>query len=228
MEKNENNQTFINSKHTRTNIEKKTRLAFLRGITLTSFIINITLLITVIILAKMPKTEIPYVIEISRDGEASLIKDAAVIYETWEPSKTTIMQTLKTYIVALRSVPKDNFISKENIKKVYALSSGDAADYITSYYSTSSPLTLSESIYRRVNVYAAIPMIDKSNLYQIDWNEKDYSLSGTLKEERNYRGIFKIQHYKPQTSELQELNPLGLYVSDIEISPIQNGSVIYE
>ena len=138
------------------------------------------------------------------------------------------MHTLKNYINWLRSIPRDSLVIKENIKKVYAYSSDRATDYITSYFSSASPIAESENIFRRVSVYSAIPVIDKSDIYQVDWNEKDYSHSGTLKNERNYRGMFKIKRYKSENTGQQEQNPLGLYISDIEITSIQNGGSSYE
>ena len=221
-------ETFIASLHTKKNIERKVNSAFLKGALLFCFLLNIALCITIVIIARLPKTEIPYVIEITKDGNASIIKDAAVTFSKWEPSKTTVMHTLKNYIIWLRSIPRDSLVIKENIKKVYAYSSDRATDYVTSYFSSASPIAESENIFRRVSVYSAIPVIDKSDIYQVDWNEKDYSHSGTLKNERNYRGMFKIKRYKSENTGQQEQNPLGLYISDIEITSIQNGGSSYE
>lgn len=226
--KTDEDKKYISSLHTQKNIAVKVRTAFLTGAVTVCIFLNVILCITVVVITKLPKTEIPYVIEITKDGDANIIKDAAVTFANWEPSKTTIMHTLKNYITCLRSIPKDNLVIKENIKKVYALSSDKATDYITSYFSSHSPIAESENIYRRVVVYAAVPLIDEGNIYQVDWNEKDYSRSGSFKSEKNYRGMFKIKHYKPSNMGLQEQNPLGIYITDIEISQIQNGESVYE
>ena len=55
---------------------------------------------------------------------------------------------------------------------------------------------------------------------------KTYSLSGTLKNEKNYRGVLYIEYYRPRTKNLQEVNPLGIYVNNIEISEIKDGYVV--
>ena len=60
-------ETFIASLHTKKNIERKVNSAFLKGALLFCFLLNIALCITIVIIARLPKTEIPYVIEITKD-----------------------------------------------------------------------------------------------------------------------------------------------------------------
>lgn len=221
--------TYIASLHTRATIEERDKKIYYKGVSLAFFTSTVVLASLSLVLALKHKTEIPYVIEINREGDARYVSDAVSTLSSWSPSTTTVMNILRDYIVSLRGVTEDSSIQEERIKKVYSHSTKDAASYASLYLKETSPMERLRSEKVTVDVYAITPLDEKDgSLYQLDFNEKTYSISGTLKKEENYRAILKIKFYRPRTKGLQEANPLGIYVERIEISKIKDGYVIYD
>ena len=101
----------------------KTSLIIYRymGVAVASLIISLFLLIALVYLALKPKTEIPYVVEITTDGDVRYVKDAVTTLSSWTPSQSTTMHVLRDYIINLRGVSSDRSVQVERIKKAYAL-----------------------------------------------------------------------------------------------------------
>lgn len=212
---------------TKENIKASLIIYRYMGVAVASLILSVFLLIALVYLALKPKTEIPYVVEITTDGDVRYVKDAVTTLSSWTPSQSTTMHVLRDYIINLRGVSSDRSVQVERIKKVYAFSTGDATKTINEYLEETSPVERLERETVRIDVYAITPLINgNEKIYQLDWNEKTYSLSGTLKNEKNYRGVLYIEYYLPRTKNLQEVNPLGIYVNNIEISEIKDGYVV--
>lgn len=180
-------------------------------------------------LANRQTVSIPYVIEISKDGTAKYIDNASTTLSEWMPSTATVLKVLEDYVISLRGVSSDAAIQQHRIKKVYAYSTGSALKSAQDYLLENNPLERSESERIEVSVYAATPFIGGSDdIFQLDWNEKSFGSNGTLVSETNYRGILKTKRYVPKTKGIQEINPLGLYVTDLNVSEIKDGYVIYD
>lgn len=224
---NDDNTKYISTFLSNKNIYEQSKIALYKGIALSNILLSVFLIFGLIYVSLKPKTEIPYVIEVNNDGEAKYINNAVAKFSNWEPSKTTVMQILSTYIKNLRSISTDKNIQTENIRSVYAFSTHNAIKVISEYLKNNSPIDRSEKETVRIDVYAITPNLNTNNtIYQLDWNEKTYSLSGNLKNEKNYRAQIEVGFYRPRTKNLQELNPLGIYVEDIEISEIKDGYTI--
>lgn len=221
--------TYIASLHTKATLEEKDKKIYYKGVSVAFFTSTLVLAALCLLLSLKHKTEIPYVIEINREGDARYVSDAVSTLSSWSPSTTTVMNLLRDYIVSLRGVSEDSVIQEERIKKVYSHSTKDASLYVNSYLKDTSPMERLRNEKVIVDVYAITPLDEKSGtIYQLDFNEKTYGLSGTLKREENYRAILRIKFYRPRTKGLQEANPLGVYVESIEISKIKDGYVIYD
>ena len=180
-------------------------------------------------LANRQTVSIPYVIEINKDGTAKYIDNASTTLSEWMPSTATTLKVLEDYIISLRGVSSDVAVQQYRIKKVYAYSTGDALKSAQDYLLENNPLERSDSERVEVSVYAATPFISGSDdIFQLDWNEKTLSMNGALKSETNFRGILKTKRYMPKTKSIQEINPLGIYVTNLNISEIKDGYVIYD
>lgn len=226
---NENISKYISSLHTKACFEERDKKVYYKGFSIALFIALLLVLSLCVILIMRQKIEIPYVIEINREGDARYVDNAVSTLSEWSPSTTTVMNLLRDYIVSLRGISEDSNIQEERIKKVYAHSTKDALYYVNSYLKETSPMERLKNEKVVVDVYAITPLDTKNNsIFQLDFNEKTYGLSKDLKKEENYRAILKIKFYRPKTKGLQEANPLGVYVNEIEISKIKDGYVIYD
>ena len=192
-------------------------------------VVSILEFILIFVLIKRQTVEIPYVIEIQKDGSAKYIDNASSSLSDFSPSVQTTLKVLENYIISLRSVSFEASIQEDRIKKVYAFSTEDALKSAKKYLEEKPPFERALKERVEVSVYAATPLYKTdSSLYQLDFNEKTYTLGGELKDETNYRAIISTKIFKVRTKSLQEENPLGIYLTRLEISKIKDGYVIYE
>ena len=220
---------MINTKHTDEKINKRINAAFYKGISYALIAITVIEAFLIIVISSQKTTNIPYVIEINRDSEVKYIKNAVSTLKDWEPSSAITIKTLSDYLESLRGVSVDENIQKKRIRNIYQFSTADSVKLVDEYFKMTNPLERGKTEYVDITVYAATPGIhDDKNIYQLDFNEKTYTLNGKLKNEENYRAIIKTQHFIPRTETQQITNPLGIYVSKIKISKIKDGYVLYE
>lgn len=176
-----------------------------------------------------PKTQIGYVIEVNPlTGEQKKIENAVKEMSEFTTSEYLMLNTIKTYITSLRTVANDDGVNRENMKRVYAFSTGNATNFIHNFYEENNPLIISNEKNEKVDVviYNCMPINSASGLkFQVDWNEIRRSTNGNFKSEQNYRADIDCKQYKA-TKQTSEVNPLGFYITNIYISEIKNGFII--
>lgn len=217
----------INSIHSAQNTQRKIKETFYKA---TSFLLTIFALfelVAIVVLYSQQKIEIPYVIEISREGDVKYKKDIALELANWTPSTATKIKILKDYITDLRSICADEHMQVKMIKNIYAFSVENGLKEAEKYLLETDPLSRVGKERVDIDVYATTPMInDDENVFQIDWNEKTYSPAGALLSEQNFRAVIKTKYFTVKTHEMQTINPLGLYICDIKTSAIKDGYTI--
>ena len=58
-----------------------------------------------------------------------------------------------------------------------------------------------------------------SNIYQVRWSEKEYSMNGDLTNRATqYAGLFQIVINPPTSEENILINPLGIFIKDLTIT----------
>ena len=186
-------------------------------------------LLIIVFLALKPKTEIGYVVEVNPlTGEQRTIRNAVKEMSSFTSSEYLFLNSVKSYITALRSVSSDDGINRENKRKVYAFSTEKATNYINSWYGENDPIKINNEKRQKVDVviYNCMPINTASGLkFQVDWNEITRDANGKFIREQNYRADVDCKQFKA-TKQTSDLNPLGLYVINIGISEIANGFIV--
>ena len=219
----------IDTIHTKNIKDKSLKVSLYRGLFVLSLLFIILEFALILVLQRRQTTLIPYVIEVQPDGSAKYIDNSASTLSSYTPSTATTLKVLENFIISLRSVNPDLIIQEERIKNVYSFATEDALKVAKDYLNLTKPYERSETERVEVTVYAATPLYKgQSNIYQLDWNERVYSTTGNLKSEANYRAVINTKVYQVRTKSLQEQNPLGIYLTNLEISKIRDGYVIYE
>lgn len=181
-------------------------------------LINIILLVAVsLYLGQLPKSQ-PWVVELTGDGEATYKADVVSALANWEPSDATQRYFISHYVSDMRSVSTDNNVNKTNTNSVYSRSVSDATNEINTWYSTNNPIT------RAKNEYVIIPMDEmavvkySSNQWKVTWRETSYRVSDKeIFADQQIEALFTIQFYLPDTERRRRENPIGMYISDIEM-----------
>lgn len=175
-----------------------------------------------------PRTEIGYVVEVNPlTGEQKVVENAVKEMSKFTTPEYLFLNTIKTYITSLRTVSTDDGVNRENVKFVYAFSTENAINFITKFYDENSPININkEGIKTDVVIYNCMPINSASGLkFQVDWNEIKRTKDGRFIEEQNYRADIDCKQYKA-TKQTSDMNPLGLYISNIYISEIKNGFIV--
>lgn len=171
-------------------------------------------------LGSLPK-KIPYVIELSSDGEAYYYADVVEALSNWTPSDATQRYFISHYVMALRGVSSDNNVNKENASSVFSRSLSSATTLITQWYEENNPIS------RASSEYVLIPSDDLSvvaystNVWKVSWRETTYRKSDSaITSDKQYEGLFSVEFYTPDTERRKRENPIGMYITDFNITYI--------
>jgi len=178
---------------------------------LMSILITFLAVTGVIFISSQSKIQ-PYIVEVSKLGEAMVVGPAQKV-ESYDMKVVKYM--LGDFITNLRTVYKDPVIQKKMIYKAYNYLSVTfpATAKIDSFYRTNSPFTADFNT--QIEISSVLPLGDKS--YQIDWREKKYDPSGKLIGDDTYRATANVEIESPKNDESMMKNPLGLFIKDISI-----------
>ena len=208
------------------NTAAETIARYKQSIAIRTAIIFVFLFIIVVLgalafyLGSLPK-KMPYVIELSSDGEAYYYADVVEALSNWTPSDATQRYFISHYVMALRGVSSDNNVNKENASSVFSKSLSNATTLITQWYEENNPIA------RASTEYVLIPTDDLSvvaystNVWKVSWRETTYRKSdGTITSDKQYEGLFSVEFYTPDTERRKRENPIGMYITDFSISYI--------
>ena len=187
------------------------------AIILVEFITIIFLLVVAVYLGQLPKTQ-PWVVELTSDGEATYKANVVSALASWEPSDATQRYFISHYVSELRTVSTDNNQNKANANSVYSRTVGTAPDQVNAWYTGNNPIT------RAKNEYVLIPLDEMAvvkysgNQWKVTWRETSYRTSDKeIFADQQIEAIFTVEFYLPDTERRRRENPIGMYVSNIEI-----------
>lgn len=179
-------------------------------------LIIIALVIALTIVANYPKS-LPYVIELTPEGAATYRSDALKLLNNWTPKKSTTYYFLREFLKNMRTSSIDKEITKSQLIKVYSVITSDAVAKVDLQLKEDNPLK--QKYVRKIDIINISQISDAS--YQIDYRETKWENS-KLKEDDKFRIIVVTKFFKPVTERQLENNPIGLYVTDFEISVIKD------
>lgn len=187
------------------------------AIILVEFITIIFLLVVAVYLGQLPKTQ-PWVVELTSDGEATYKANVVSALASWEPSDATQRYFISHYVSELRTVSTDNNQNKANANSVYSRTVGSATEQVNNWYTGNNPIT------RAKNEYVLIPLDEMAvvkysgNQWKVTWRETSYRTSDKeIFADQQIEAIFTVEFYLPDTERRRRENPIGMYVSNIEI-----------
>lgn len=197
---------------------KNNKMLILTTLVVTLAIMVIMLSVAVIIIAAYPKSQ-GYVIEITPEGESIYNPDAITTLEEWEPNANTVNYFLRNWLTYLRSVSSDPQIVQQNVTRLYQVVTGTAADKATEYIEATDPIARSRNETVTIKIASILPLSEST--YQIDFRETVFTTQRTVRSDDHYRAVVHTALYTPRTIEQQTYNPIGLYVTDFDITMVK-------
>lgn len=167
---------------------------------------------------------IPWVIEITEQGEATYYPDAVKLLYDWEPNDTTQRYFMMKYIQELRGVSTDNYVNQANVLDVYNRTAGNAVNQIQKwFFEVSNPISRSATQYVLIPTEEMAITAYGNGKWKVTWRETTYRRSDrTIVGDCQYEGIFDVAFYTPTTERSKRDNPIGLYITNFDIALLKN------
>jgi type IV secretion system protein VirB5 len=159
---------------------------------------------------------VPFVVQVDRHGYEIAVKPAE---EREITDDRIVMARVADFVSNTRSVYADAAAMMNFIEKAYnsVESSSPALRKLDVWFRENNPFMKGEQVVG-VTVRSVLRASPESNVtWQAEWSEKTYD-RGLPKEEHFFKGTFTVE-FRPPTSITEIMkNPLGIFVSDFNIS----------
>lgn len=173
-----------------------------------------------IYLGAQPKVR-PRYIEIDRIGAAHY-RGPAGDAEGYVVPDRAIRHQLRRFVTSVRTISSDPGIIKANLFEAYAMVTPTGRNLLNRQIEQKDPFRRAHE--ERVSVEVKTMLQITPGTWQVDWQESRFDPAGIQLDSKLWRGsfqvIFRPNHQEVDEQELQR-NPLGLYVHEFSIEPVQ-------
>lgn len=169
-------------------------------------------------LGSLPKS-VPWVIELTQDGQATYYPDAVKLLEDWTPNDATQRYFIKDFITRMRTVSIDNFQNQENAATVFSRTLNQASQKINDWYMQYNPITTSATEYIKVPAEEISITKYSDTQWRISWRETTYRRTDNrIIADAQYEALLTVAFYTPDTERKKIDNPIGMYVVDYDMA----------
>ncbi len=162
----------------------------------------------------LPK-KIPVVITVLPWGEAQYVGDvSSYSYETVNIPESAFVYQVETFIQRLRTLPNDGEVLTQNITSLYHMITPTVEGKMTPDIRQDNPFSVIGVKKRIITIESTIRV--SGSTYQVDYIETQ---SGRETGARRYRALVTTVRKTPP-KKTEKLNPLGIYISDYNITEI--------
>jgi type IV secretion system protein VirB5 len=154
----------------------------------------------------------PWVVEVDRIGQAQAVSSAIADYRPTDPQ---IAWHLAHFIEAVRSLPADPVIVRQNWLSAYDFATDRGSATLNDYARTSDPFGHVGKIQIAIDISSVIRASGDS--FRVAWVERRYE-SGSLVSTERWTAILTIVFETPHDAERLRKNPLGVYVNALNWS----------
>lgn len=181
------------------------------GLLLTCIVLSIGLIIQ-----STKSTVIPYVVTVDKNtGEVT--NAGTLIANEYTPQQAEIKYFLREFIRNTREVPLDPVIYKNNWAKAYGYMTEAAGIKMNAQVSNDKISDKFGKETVQVTI-TALNQIEGSNSYTVNWIEETFNTASGEKINRPMTGVFTVTTIPSENEDTLNINPLGLYISDFNLS----------
>lgn len=154
----------------------------------------------------------PYVVEVDRSGQVRAVGPAA---EAYKPSDAQIAFHLAGFITAVRALPSDPVLVRQNWLEAYDFTTDRGALALNDYARREDPFAKLGRTSIAVEVTSVVRASPGS--FQVRWIERAY-VDGALSATERWTAIVGVVLQPPRTEAKLRKNPLGVYVDALNWS----------
>ena len=155
---------------------------------------------------------VPWVVQVDKLGSAQAIAPADIAYQPTDPQ---IAFHLARFVEAVRGIPADPIILRQNWLRAYDYTSTSGATALNDYARTNDPFARLGKQQVAVDVSSVIRASPSS--FRVAWTERRYA-DGALAATERWTAILTVAIQTPRDPETLKKNPLGVYVTALNWS----------
>lgn len=152
----------------------------------------------------------PFVVEVDRLGQAVAFGPAEQLRKTDE---RLIRYQLNLFVRDVRSVFSDAEVQKTVINRAYGHAKDGALGFLNDYFKKSNPFLREAEGTVTVQVQSVLRLSASS--WQVQWRETQFAPGGRVVSETAWQAVLGVELTPPETTDVLLVNPLGLYVTEI-------------
>jgi type IV secretion system protein VirB5 len=152
----------------------------------------------------------PFVVEVDRLGQAVAFGPAEQLRKTDE---RLIRYQLSLFVRDVRSVFSDAEVQKTVINRAYGHAKDGALGFLNDYFKKSNPFLREAEGTVTVQVQSVLRLSASS--WQVQWRETQVAPGGRVVSETAWQAVLGVELTPPETTDVLLVNPLGLYVTEI-------------
>jgi len=156
---------------------------------------------------------VPYIVEVDKLGTSV----TAGFPEQIEYADARVVRAaLGNFVTSFRSITPDAVVQKQYIDRTYALlrTSDPSTQRVNAWFRDNSPFEKAKTSTVAIEVNNIVALSQQT--YQIDWTEYERDRKGKETGTRRFRGIATVALTAPQDEAIIRVNPIGLYVRDLD------------
>jgi type IV secretion system protein VirB5 len=151
-------------------------------------------------------TVVPWVVQVDRQGEPQAVAPAEAGYRPTDPQ---IAWHLARFIEAVRSIPADPVVLRQQWLRAYDFTTDRGAAALNDFARVNDPFAKLGKEQRTVEIASVIRASPDS--FRVAWVERRY-LEGQLASTERWSAILTVVIQPPHDVERLKANPLGIYV----------------
>jgi type IV secretion system protein TrbF len=156
---------------------------------------------------------VPYIVEVDKLGTSV---SAGFPQQIEYADARVVRASLGNFITSFRSITPDAVVQKQYIDRTYALlrTADPSTEKVNAWFRANSPFEKAKSATVAIEVNSIVAL--SNHTYQIDWTEYERDRKGRETGTRRYRAIASVALTPPQDEATIHLNPIGLYLQDLD------------
>ncbi len=157
---------------------------------------------------------VPFVVKVDKFGVAQTVGLATRVNSATDDQ--LVRPYLARFLTNCRGVSVDPVIAKQMVSECFGMIGGSSAanQKMTEYFTANNPLLRGRT--ETVEVVPAIPLRITNESWQLAWQEVTRDLAGKVLSRRDWKATVTVAFNPPQDESQVLLNPLGLYVVDLD------------
>lgn len=144
--------------------------------------------------------------------------------DNYKPSDQMYSYFIKQFVKDIRSVPLDEVVFKNQLREAFGFVTKDGANILQGKMQNDGTISKIGSTTVQVEFTNILPM-EGGKSYQVRWTEVEYTAGSGKKVVTPYTGVFTVEIIKSNDKEQLDINPLGMYISDMRWDKDSTGSV---